>query len=680
MGKFGNRGDGCGCSSTWTGTQPSSYGRRHISSTETGKQVLAEAGMVDGYDKSKARVSLSAGAVKTLTINGAAPGEARAFSRAQLTSVTNTDGVTGIDLASTDGVTSAGTERQRRIELVPVRYTRRGMVYRQQVVDSFVERQQVQSQSVIINEIPDSMGRLKLSLGSQDRAFINLAEIRKNCLINLEKTPGTAGKAVLIVGSGRPVESVSFDPAKGTAVLRVGGQEIGVSGISAPEDLLVASSTLDASQGVLADIGAVAAAVSTRVGESAKSEAPTATQPTVTGASDKIIADKDREIAQLKAEIAEMKKQIEEMRKLMQSAKPDAKPEVAPGSSLPASPDSSQTESQTQGSPEEWRLENAASPEATPQEQRAQEDELEDAIRPAPIPDDLSQASDANKVEQRPPVVANPSANPSADVPLPSEPTAGGDEAAVSQPKVEPQIDYSARAAVLHGQLGGWAWGFFDMGVSAQIKVMQQFSDLTDEQAKRLKEEYEKRYSSDLLNDIDKRLSVGRATALKAKLTGFDAEKLAAEVDSNINASLDDNPAMIVDLISNLPFDRRQAVDRAFKTKTNQTIMQALKADYAWNENVIPTEPFLNGRDINGLREAAELYHLMDGLGSNDEQLILATLQRAGTTPAQIAKVFDEYFSKGWSNQTLLQVLEDELVTDSVRKAKELIESSSSGL
>jgi hypothetical protein len=555
-------------------------------------QVLAESGMQGVYDRNGTRVALSAGA---LTITGnPATGEAAAFKRAISAQIRHGAGTPVVDLATTDGVVSTGRELRQHLQHIPVQCGWGGVAYQQQVVTTVVEMQQVQSQSVIINSIPDVMGRLNLSLGSQDRAFIDLASIKTNCVISLDKKPGSAGKAVLILGGGRPIESISFDRARGTAVLKVGGQEVSLTGVSSPEDLLVATSVLDATQGVLADIGAVASAVMDRVSEVPKAKVPKPTPPPVATApepspapgspSDQIIAKKDKEIAELKAQMAEMKKQMDEMRKLMEARTPLG---TAPGEST---------------------------------------------------------------------VPSNP----------PSEP----------KPYVEPSIDYAQRASALHEQLNGWSFGLFAMSLSAQLKVMHQFSDLTDEQAKKLKDEYQRVYGRDLVADIEKRLSVGRTAALKAKLVGFNAEELATQMQSNINAWVDDEPAMLVDLISNLSFERRQAVSAAFKKLTGQTVLEALKADYAWNDNVTPIEPFLNEKDIPGLTEAAELYHLMNGAGSNDEPLILRTLERGAASPGELAGVFGAYFAKTWSKKTLLEVLQGELSEEFFKKAKAVIERS----
>jgi hypothetical protein len=566
----------------------------HVVSQAMSSYPLAEAGMEGVYSKDAARVAISAGALK-ITGNPAS-GEAAAFRRATSAILHTGSGASTVDLASSDNVVSAGLEQRQQVVHVPVNCGWGRVGYQQQIVTTMVETQQVQSQSVIINRIPDSMGRLHLTLGSQDRAFVDLASIQTDCVISLDKKPGSAGKAVLILGDGRTIESLSFDRTKGTAVLKVGGQEVSITGISSPEDLLVATSVLDARQGVLADIGAVSSAVMGRGIGAPQAEAPNPTPPPVATApepsptpslpSDPIIAekDKDKEIADLKAQMEEMRQEMEKMRKLMEDRTP---PGTAPG-----------------------------------------------------------------------------------ELTVPSNPPSG------PRPYVEPSIDYAQRAGALHEQLKGWSLGVLEMGLSAQLKVMHQFSDLTDEQARKLKDEYQRIYAPNLIADIEKRLSVGRAAALKAKLVGFNSEELAKQMQSNIDAWVDDEPAMLVDLISNLSFGRRKAVSVAFKQLTGQSVLEALKADYAWNDNVTPIEPFLNEKDIPGLTEAAELYHLMNGSGSNDEPLILRTLERGAASPGELAGVFGAYFAKTWSKKTLLEVLQQELSEESFKKAKAVIERS----
>jgi hypothetical protein len=147
-------------------------------------------------------------------------------------------------------------------------------------------------------------------------------------------------------------------------------------------------------------------------------------------------------------------------------------------------------------------------------------------------------------------------------------------------------------------------------------------------------------------------------------------------MQSNIDAWVKDNPAMLVDLISNLSFERRQTVSAAFQTLTGKSILEKLKDDYAVNDYITPIEPFLSGKDVPGLLEAAELYQLMNGVGSNDEPLILTTLERGAASPGELAGVFDAYFAKTWSKKTLLEVLQEELSEESLKKAKAVIERS----
>jgi hypothetical protein len=610
--------------------------------------VLSEPAMQGAYDSNQARVESRDAGMNRFAITGApATGEAAAFRRATAVSIREGGGAPQVDLASSDGIIVTGSQIRQYVENVPVRCGRRGVGHQQQVVSEVVETHQIQSQSVLISSIPDPMGRLQLSLGSNDRAFIDLASVGKNCLINLEKTPGSAGKTVLILGSGRPIESIAFDPAKGTAVLTIGGQEIAVSGISSPQDLLVASSALDASRGVLADIGAVAAAVGERSttptrAERAASEGPSAEiQPSPSDritpqqreqldAKDTIIAQKDAEIESLKVQMDAMKEEMAAMRMQMQ--------ELMQRQSTTPSPEGGLAETTATETP--GNSLGAASPGSEP-------------IPPA-------QESPGSVL----PNSSTPSQQPS-----------------VTSPAVAPVINYAARAQALNEELSKWRGGTwltpgFSLGLSSQLKVMHQVSDLTDQQAAQLRAKYQELFNRDLVTDIEGKLSVGRAAALKAKLVAFKPDELAQLMKDNIDAWVIDDPDALVQLVSNLTFEQRQAVSSAFEKLTGGSIMKKLTDDYGLYDRATLIAPFLSGENIRALTEAAELYQLMDGVGYNDEALILATLQRGQATPNEIARVFNTFYAKGWNKSSLLDVLESKVSARCLAEARRLITGS----
>lgn len=66
----------------------------------------------------------------------------------------------------------------------------------------------------------------------------------------------------------------------------------------------------------------------------------------------------------------------------------------------------------------------------------------------------------------------------------------------------------------------------------------------------------------------------------------------------------------------------------------------------------------------------------MDGVGYNDEALILATLQRGQATPSEIARVFNTFYAKGWNKSSLLDVLESEVSARCLAEARRLITGS----
>jgi len=81
----------------------------------------------------------------------------------------------------------------------------------------------------------------------------------------------------------------------------------------------------------------------------------------------------------------------------------------------------------------------------------------------------------------------------------------------------------------------------------------------------------------------------------------------------------------------------------------------------------------LSGKNIPGLLEAAELSQLMDGVGYNDQPLILETMQRGEASPAEIAQVFGNFYAKAWDRASLLEVLQDEVDEQTVSTAASLI-------
>ena len=634
MGRHGRRdrggcGGGCASVSEMPSHQPS-HVRCGTPISQAEATVLAESAIQDGYDKAKTRVALRDGSSGGLSITGApATGEAAAFRRATAARLSAGAGTPSLDLASRDELVAAGTEVRQHVENVLVRCGRRHFAYQPQVVTEVVQTHRLQSQSVVISDIPDPMGRMHLSLGSNDRAFIDLASIGKNCLISLEKAPGSAGKAVLIFGSGRPVESISFDPQKGTAVIKVGGQEVSVSGISSPSDLLIATSALEASQGVLADIGAVAAAVTDRNVTPPQTSTNSAEQQRLDAAieaelkarenggktdSDKILADKDRQIAELKAQLEQMKQQMEQMQKQLQAMQGNTAPPPSEAQQGPSAP-----------TPE------ATTPPTSPSD--------------GPTP---------------PPVNSEPN------------PAAGA------------SVDYQARASAVYQELSKWRGGTWftpgvALGLSSQLKVMHQFSDLSPEQAKQLLAAYESKYAgSKLIDDIDGKMSVGRAAALKAKLSGFNPTELAELMRSNIDAWVKDSPEVLVDLVANLSSEQRQAVAAEFQKLTGETILAKLEADWGLYDRATLIKPFLSGEEIPGLLEAAELYQLMDGVGYNDQPLILETIQRGEASPAEIAQVFGNFYAKAWDKASLLEVLQDEVDEQTVSTAASLINPQAS--
>jgi len=598
--------------------------------------VLAESAIQDGYDKAKTRVALRDGSSGGLSITGApATGEAAAFRRATAARLSASAGTPSLDLASRDELVSAGTEVRQRVENVVVRCGRRRFAHQPQVVTEVVQTHRLQSQSVVISDIPDPIGRMHLSLGSNDRAFIDLASIRKNCLISLEKAPGSAGKAVLIFGSGRPVESVSFDPQRGTATIKVGGQEISVSGISSPSDLLIATSTLDASQGVLADIGAVATAVADRSGSQLKPSPNPAATPTPkeqrsNSATDPVVAEKDRQIAELKAQLEQMKQQMEAMQRQLQAMQ------------SPSAPPSTETQ---QGP-------STSAPET-------------------PLPPDSG--AETTKPESPP---ASESSNPQTS---PSDDATPPQVNAKPKPQVSTGVDYQARASALYQELSQWRGGTWftpgvALGLSSQIKVMHQFSDLSPAQAKQLLAAYESKYAGrKLIDDIDGKMSVGRAAALKAKLSGFNPTELAELMRSNIDAWVKDSPEVLIDLVTNLSSEQRKAVAAEFQKLTGETILAKLEADWGMYDRTTLIKPFLSGNDILGLQEAAELYQLMDGIGYNDQPLILETIQRGQASAAEIAQVFGTFYAKAWEKTSLVEVLQGEVDEETLATATGLI-------
>jgi hypothetical protein len=204
--------------------------------------------------------------------------------------------------------------------------------------------------------------------------------------------------------------------------------------------------------------------------------------------------------------------------------------------------------------------------------------------------------------------------------------------------------------------------------------VMHQFSDLSPEQAKQLLAAYESKYAgSKLIDDIDGKMSVGRAAALKAKLSGFNPSELAELMRSNIDAWVKDSPEVLIDLVTNLSSEQRKAVAAEFQKLTGETILAKLEADWGMYDRTTLIKPFLSGEDIPGLLEAAELYQLMDGVGYNDQPLILETMQRGKASPAEIAKVFGSFYAKAWDKASLVEVLQDEVDEQTVATATGLI-------
>jgi hypothetical protein len=630
MGRFGRRERGGGCGRGYESItdmpsyQPSTiHGGTPIGQGEA--TVLAESAIQNGYDKTKTRVALRDGLSSGLSITGTpATGEAAMFRRATAARLQASAGTPSLDLASRDEVVVAGTEVRQHVENVIVRCGRRRHTYQPQVVTEVVQSHRLQSQSVVISDIPDPMGRIHLSLGSNDRAFIDLASIGKNCLISLDKTPGSAGKAVLILGSGRQVESVSFDPARATAVIKVGGQVVSVSGISAPSDLLIATGVLDASQGMLSDIGAVAAAVADRNGappippinpseqerlDAALEAESQARENNGNPDSENILADKDRQIAELKAQLAQMQKQMEQMQRQLQAIQGTTTPQV-------------------NGAPQ--------GPSAPP---------LEASVPPT-SPSDSTTPPQVNSEPQAP---------------------------------TETSIDYQARASAIHQELSQWTGGTWitpgmALGLSSQLKVMHQFADLSPEQAKQLLSAYESKYAGrKLIEDIDGKMSVGRAAALKAKLSGFNPSELAELMRSNIDAWVKDSPEVLVDLVTNLSSEQRKAVAAEFQKLTSESILAKLQADWGMYDRTTLMAPFLSGEDIPGLLEAAELYQLMNGVGYNDQPLILETMQRGEASPAEIAQVFGKLYATAWGKSSLLEVLREEVDEQTVAAATGLI-------
>lgn len=674
MGIFGGRLRG-GCSSEGRDfVQPRCQPTEMHSTRATDQNagvVLAESGMQGAYDTSQARVALRDGSSGTLSITSSqAPGEAAAFRRATAAPMGLGNGAPVVDLAASDNIVVTGTEIHQHVENVPVRVGRRRVVYQPHVVNEVVERRQMQSQSVYIDNIPDGLGRLQLSLGSHDRAFIDLQSIGKNCLINLEKTPGSAGKAVLIFGNGRPVESISYDRAKGVAVIKIGGQEISVTGIASPQDLLIATSAVDASQGVLADIGAVSDAVASRGAPTTpRAEPEAAPDPNVAQAQpspsdqpspeydgklaekDRLLTEKEQEIVNLKTEVAmmraqmdEMKQQMEEMRRLLAAQS---------------------------GTPQGATPEQPETPPATPGGSAPNEAGPADSAPPTPAPESSPESAPPAPEAAPPGTEGQPPATPS--------PEQSNEATPQQQPPAESarpaqDIDYEARAQAMYQELSWWTGGAA-LGLSSQLKVMHQVNELTPQQAAKLRERYQQTFNRDLVEDIDNRLSVGRAAALKAKLVAFSPQELAKLMQSNIDApwySVDD-PEVLVDIITNLPFEQRQVVSAEFEKLTGKSIIAKLREDWGLFDRTTIVAPFVSGRDIKGLTEAAELYQLMNGAGANDYPLILATLQRGEASPAEIAQAFGTFYGRQWGKASLLEVLAAEVDQATLEAATRLI-------
>ena len=213
-----------------------------------------------------------------------------------------------------------------------------------------------------------------------------------------------------------------------------------------------------------------------------------------------------------------------------------------------------------------------------------------------------------------------------------------------------------------------------NLSLSSQLKVVRQISDLTPQQAAKLRETYKEMFERDLVSDIDAKLSLGRAAALKAWLVAFKPQELAQLMVDHIDATVSDDPQVLVDIMTNLSFDQRETVAEEFeKLSGGKSVLKKLQEDYAVYDYVTPVKPFLSGQDIQGLTEAYQLYALMKGAGFNDNVLILETLQRGSASPAEIARVFEAYYIKPWGKTSLLDVLVAETDETTVAAARRLI-------
>jgi hypothetical protein len=201
---------------------------------------------------------------------------------------------------------------------------------------------------------------------------------------------------------------------------------------------------------------------------------------------------------------------------------------------------------------------------------------------------------------------------------------------------------------------------------SAQLDVMDQLHGLNEDGLKRLSEAYKEKHNRELLKDCKNHLSAGRAAAANALLVEYNPITLAQFVYENMHATFDNEPIAVIDLLTNLPLAKRLEVADEYKRTHDRAILTELGEVSTWipggaRSNVSLLTPFLDETEHPGLRQAANLYRLMDGIGKNHEDLIIKNLKEGPAGPAQVNDAFNTFYKTIWGTD-LRATLEDELV------------------